>query len=205
MPDSRNDSARHARQTEPVENLEVHFISPVAPAIPARAVRRPPAPSVSGRETSPIRRPRAPRPADAPAARPSSRPRARRPARGYSRRKSSSRIVPFTRQRPGASFSITKPSGFVSARILPTSSPRMSSIVTRPAVPPNSSSTMARPRCCFCRLLNKLQQVHRLRHERRKLNRVGQVNLAGPAAARACSECRRWCPAFRRKSAGGGA
>ena len=62
------------------------------------------------RETSPTRPPPAPHPAISPATRPSFHARPPPPSSGYSRRKSSSRIVPFTRQRPGPSFSITNPS-----------------------------------------------------------------------------------------------
>src|SRR6266568_6536059 len=76
------------------------------------------------------------------------------PRGGYSRRKSSSRRVPLVRQRPGASFSMTKLSDSSSPRIVPIISSRISSIVTMPAVPPNSSSTMARPRCWRCKLFN---------------------------------------------------
>src|SRR5437867_444789 len=76
------------------------------------------------------------------------------PSSGCSRRKSPTRTSPLTRQRSAASFSITNPpSESTSAGIRPSTSHRMSSTVTRPAVPPNSSSTIAIPRCCRSRLL----------------------------------------------------
>ncbi len=175
------------------------------PAIPGRAGRRPPAPSVSGRGTSRIRRCSAPRPADARAARPSFRLRPRRPAREIH---GGNRPAAWCRSRasgPAPVFpSRNLPVCRASARILPTIWPRMSSIVTDARRAAEFVQHHRQAALLLLQALEQLQQIHRLRHERRKFNRVGQVNLRDPAATRACSECRRWCPGFRRKSAGGG-
>ena len=52
-------------------------------------------------------------------------------------------------------FPHDKPFGLRLAANLPDQLLRISSIVTMPAVPPNSSSTIASPRCCRCRLLSR--------------------------------------------------
>ena len=73
---------------------------------------------------------------------------------GYSRRKLSRRNPPLTRQRFCAQLFHHRAVGGVLAVDFPQHLARMSSMVTMPAVPPNSSSTMARPRCWRWRLFN---------------------------------------------------
>ena len=93
------------------ENIRVHLFHPLHQQFAHAALIGDLRGEFQTRETPPIRPPPAPRRADASASRPSSPLPPLSPSAGNSRRKSSSRIVPFTRQWPGASFSITKPSG----------------------------------------------------------------------------------------------
>ncbi len=73
------------------------------------------------------------------------------PKSGYSRRKSSSRIVPLTRQRPGPSRSTTNPPPRLLPECAPPSTRECPPSSPAPMCSSYSSTTMATPRLCCCR------------------------------------------------------
>ena len=76
--------------------------------------------------------------------------------------------LPLNTNEPLPSSTIGSISTSYSSRISPTISSSRSSIVTRPAVPPYSSTTIAHLHLLALELLQQLRHALGLRHERRR-------------------------------------